>query len=390
MSNGASDPFVDIFGKAIGRPGSAGVSERARPVPVEMAMTAEAAQPSGKSGKDFVMKNVLSFLFALLLLSSVTASAAVKLKFAHGEPEKQSYGVFATMFAENLKSVSKGQMLCTVFPNGVVGSEVEAGQKVKQGTLQMAIVTAANAGSFSPAVNVLTFPYLFSGPEDIMGEKGYLRPGSPLRERLAQRVLDDTGTMRLLAVGTNGFRLLFTKKPVTRMSDLKGVKLRLAASPVMQRTWETWGASAYAMAWSETFTAIQQGVMDAFECPTNILLYNGFYPYTPHVAENLYYCPQIFLIFVNEKWYRKLTPEQRSFLEEAAAKNEREHFAWVQAEYDEVKRQLLGHGVQFHDITDVERWKEKAVALWPEFAGLSGGKAWVDGVMRFRESGSFE
>ena len=150
--------------------------------------------------------------------------------------------------------------------------------------------------------------------------------------------------MRLIAVGTNGFRLLFTKKPVTKMGDLKGIKLRLAASPVMQRTWETWGASAYAMAWSETFTAIQQGVMDAFECPTNILLYNGFYPYTSHVAENLYYCPQIFLILVNERWYQNLSPEQKIFLNEAAAINELEHFAWVQAEYDDVRKQLVNHG----------------------------------------------
>jgi len=336
------------------------------------------------------MKRFLIPLAAVILLSASHAFAAVNIKFAHGEPEKQSYGVFADMFAENLKKVSKGEMNCTVFPNGVVGSEVVAGQKVKQGTLQMAIVTAANAGSFSPSVNVLTFPYLFSGPEDIMGEKGYLRPGSAFRERLAKRILDDTGNMRLIAVGTNGFRLLFTKKPVTKMSDLKGIKLRLAASPVMQKTWETWGASAYAMAWSETFTAIQQGVMDAFECPTNILLYNGFYPYTNHVAENLYYCPQIFLILVNERWYQKLSADQKRYLNEAAAINELQHFAWVQAEYDDVRKQLVGHGVQFHNIADVERWKEKAVALWPDFAEMSGGKAWVDAVMRFQKTGSFE
>ena len=336
------------------------------------------------------MKRLLGLVVATLLLSSVNVFAAVNIKFAHGEPEKQSYGVFATMFAENLKKGSNGEMNCTVFPNGVVGSEMVAGQKVKQGTLQMAIVTAANAGSFSPCVNVLTFPYLFSGPEDIMGEKGYLRPGSAFREELTKRILADTGSMRLIAVGTNGFRLLFTKKPVTKMGDLKGIKLRLAASPVMQRTWETWGASAYAMAWSETFTAIQQGVMDAFECPTNILLYNGFYPYTNHVAENLYYCPQIFLILVNERWYQNLSPEQKSFLNEAAAINELEHFAWVQAEYDDVRKQLVNHGVEFHDINDVEQWKANAIALWPDFAEMSGGKEWVEGVMRFQKTGSFK
>ena len=81
------------------------------------------------------MKRLLGLVVATLLLSSVNVFAAVNIKFAHGEPEKQSYGVFATMFAENLKEVSNGEMNCTVFPNGVVGSEMVAGQKVKQGPL---------------------------------------------------------------------------------------------------------------------------------------------------------------------------------------------------------------------------------------------------------------
>ena len=154
------------------------------------------------------MKRLLGLVVATLLLSSVNVFAAVNIKFAHGEPEKQSYGVFATMFAENLKKVSNGEMNWTVFPNGVVGSEMVAGQKVKQGTLQMAIVTAANAGSFSPCVNVLTFPYLFSGPEDIMGEKGYLRPGSAFREELTKRMAADaelnfSGALALLSNGGN-------------------------------------------------------------------------------------------------------------------------------------------------------------------------------------------
>ncbi len=143
------------------------------------------------------------------------------------------------------------------------------------------------------------------------------------------------------------------------------------------------------MAWSETFTAVQQGVMDAFECPTNILLYNGFYPYTNHVAENLYYCPQIFLIVVSERWYKNLSDQEKAWLKEAAEKTEMDHFAWISNEYDDVKRQLLEHNVQFHQITDVEQWKEKSVALWPDFVEFSGGKDWVDSVQRFKETGKF-
>lgn len=333
-------------------------------------------------------KIIYAFMMVFLFVSS--ANAATKFRFAHGEPEKNSYGIFADMFAANIAEISKGAMACQVFPNGVIGSETEAGQKVKGGTLQMAILTAANAGQFSQSLNVLTFPYMFSGPEDLMGETGYLRSDSPFREKVAEKLLADAGTMRLLAIGTNTFRLLFTKKPVTKLEDLKGIKVRIATSPALQRTWETWGASPYPLAWSETFTAVQQGVMDAFECPTNILLYNGFYPYTNHVAENLYYCPQIFLIVVSERWYSKLSDQEKAWLSEAAVKTEAEHFAWISTEYDDVKKQLLEHDVQFHQITDVDQWKEKAVALWPDFVEFSGGKEWVDSILKFKDTGSFE
>ena len=77
-------------------------------------------------------------------------------------------------------------------------------------------------------------------------------------------------------------------------------------------------------------------------------------------------------------------------MNEAAAINELEHFAWVQAEYDDVRKQLVNHGVEFHDINDVEQWKANAIALWPDFAEMSGGKEWVEGVMRFQKTGSFK
>ena len=50
----------------------------------------------------------------------------------------------------------------------------------------------------------------------------------------------------------------------------------------------------------------------------------------------------------------------------------------------------MNHGVEFHDINDVEQWKANAIALWPDFAEMSGGKEWVEGVMRFQKTGSFK
>lgn len=318
------------------------------------------------------------------------ASAALTIKFAHGEPEDQTYGIYASMLAKQIESLSKGEMGCTIYANGTMGAELELGQKVQQGTLNMALVSSTNAGSLAPSVNVLTLPYLFENTEMLMGEKGYLRAGSPFFEKLSERILKESGRLRMLGVGTNGFRLLFSKpRPITALADLKGLKLRLPPSPVLQRTWEAWGAAAYPIAWSETFTAIQQGVADAYESPLDTLLKSGFYPYTKYVTENLTYSAQSFLLLVNEKWFSRLSAEQQKTLRDAAAANDVAHFAWVQEQHSKVKKDLEAKGVTFYSTTDSAQWEAVAMSLWPEFAKICGGQEWVDMVLRFKKNGSF-
>lgn len=337
------------------------------------------------------MKKILWGLAAWMFFCSLgLAQAAVRVKFAHGEADDQAYGVYASMFAKKLEALSKGEMTCTIFSNATMGAELELGQKVQQGTLNMAIVTSTNAGSLAPSVNVLGLPYIFDSSESLMGEKGLLRSGSPFFNELRERILQESGRLRLIGVGTNGFRLLFSKpRPVTSMAELKGLKLRLPPSPVLQRTWEAWGAAAYPIAWSETFTAIQQGVADAYESPLDTLLKSGFYPYTKYVTENLAYSAQSFLLLVNDRWFARLTPEQQALLMEAARLNDMEHFAWVQRQSARIRKELEAKGVTFHRITDAPEWERVAVRLWPDFADICGGREWLDRVLRYREHGSF-
>ena len=337
------------------------------------------------------MKNAL-FLCALAaaFFLGTSVQAAVSIRFAHGEAEDQTYGVYATMFAKKVEQLSQGEIKCTVFANGVMGAELQAGQKVQQGTLQMALVTSSNVGSLAPSANIMALPYLFDSPDMLMGAEGYLRIGSPFREELGKRILSESGKLRLLGVGTNGFRLLFTKpKPVTSLADLKGLKLRLPANPVLQRLWENWGAGAYPIAWSETFTAIQQGVADAYESPLDTLLKSGFYPYTKFVTENLTYTPQSFFLLVNEGWFKKQPEKIQKLILQAASENDVEHFAWVQEQYDNVKKQLTEKGVSFYQASDIAEWEKKAIAIWPELAKYCGGQEWVDMVLRLKKTKSF-
>lgn len=351
----------------------------------EACTTIEGTHMEGKMKQRFFIFFILAFC-----LGAGPASAALTITFAHGEPEDQTYGVYASMLAHKLQTLSGGDIRCTIFANGTMGSELELGQKVQQGTLNMALVSSTNVGALAPSANILNLPYLFDSPDSLMGEKGYLRSNSPFFQALSERILKESGRLRLLGAGTNGFRLLFSKPhPVTSLEELKGLKLRLPPSPVLQRTWEAWGAAAYPIAWSETFTAIQQGVADAYESPLDTLLKSGFYPYTRYVTENLTYAPQSFLLLVNEKWFARLSEEQKKLLRQAASENDTEHFHWVQVQEEDIKKALEGKGVTFYRVTDAERWQAIAMRLWPEFVKICGGETWVDQVLRFKRTGSF-
>src|SRR5690606_1219237 len=114
---------------------------------------------------------------------------------------------------------------------------------------------------------------------------------------LNRRVLEESGSVRIIGGFTNGFRKFFAKDRCVRtLADLKGLKIRMPKNPVMEELWHAWGVSTYPIAWSETFGAIQQGVVDAFDSPLDVILKMGFYKHIKYVTDTHYLPQAAFLI----------------------------------------------------------------------------------------------
>lgn len=316
------------------------------------------------------------------------ADARLTVKIAQCCPADQAYGVYAHGFADKLSAASNGEIVVETLDGGVMGSEQEMAQQVQLGTLQMAAITSNNVAQLAPSINVLVLPYMNGSMEELLGEKGLLVPG-PWLDELNRRVLRESGTLRVLGGFSNDFRKLFTRdRCVRRLGDLQGLKIRVPKNPVMEAMWGAWGVSTYPIAWSETFGAIQQGVVDAFDSPLDVIPRMGFHEHINYVIDT-HYLPQAALLIVNEPWFRSLSEQDRQLLLNTAAANDQWHYAWVKADQKKLRQTLSAeHGTTFCELEDAEEWKARAVSTWPDLYGLvGGGEAWIAATQEYKKTG---
>ena len=149
-----------------------------------------------------------------------------------------------------------------LFPNGQLGSEEDTVNEAAMGTLDMSVLAINNLAPFSPTLSVLTLPYIVRNADEartlVQGEIG--------RELVDNTVRD--AQVRIVGWAFSGFRVLTnSRRPVMDPEDLSGMVIRVPKNEVMIETYQAWGINPSPLAWSETFTALQQKVVDGQDNP---------------------------------------------------------------------------------------------------------------------------
>jgi TRAP-type C4-dicarboxylate transport system substrate-binding protein len=271
-------------------------------------------------------------------------------------------------FADRVKANSNGEIEVQVLDGGVMGTEQAIAQKVQLGVVQMGWVTSNNVAQLAPSLNVLVLPYMNSDLDSLTGKGGLLRSG-PYRDALNKRVLAESGSLRVIGGYTNNFRRIFTKKAcVNTIDDLKGLKIRAPKNPVMTAMWSAWGMSTYPIAWGETFGAIAQGVVDAFDSPTDVILKMGFHQHIKYITE-INYLPLTAVAIINNDWFSKLSPADQAIILKSTEETDLYHAQWVKDVETSVKKALMEkHGVSFGSSTSPRvsrRRRERTFASRP-------------------------
>lgn len=326
--------------------------------------------------RNFKLISVL-FVTACLLFLVTGEASAKRFKIAVGDAAGGTQDALGKKFVELLKEKSGGKHSAKLFHNGQLGSEQDTVNDAALGTLDFSILAINNITPFSPSVGVFTLPYVILSLDDAIK----LTQGDVGKELVDNTIRD--ANVRIIGWAYSGFRVLTnSKKPIKSVADLEGVVVRVPKNAIMLATYKSWGINATPMAWSETFTALQQKVVDGQDNPYVTVHAMKFYEVQKYVT-NLRYLFSIEPLIVSESIFQGLNEKTQKAVLEAGKEATDYSAQYLRDNEAAIKEDLMAKGMQIDDPADGEKeFIDRATkAVWPKFYDSIGGKEKLDNVM---------
>src|SRR5438309_3977950 len=300
------------------------------------------------------MQNLGRFLAAVVAASTMLVSAgahaqeAKHYRFAYDQPKTTGYGILGDIFANKLKELSKGAMLIDQYPGAQLGQEPQVLQLVKSGDVEFCISSSANAATLSPQAGVMSMHFLFRSEAHLIKAIADPEVGKAVKTMIAETVQG----AHVLALATLGLRSMYSKREIKNIGDLKGLKVRVQATPTEDTMFPAYGAQIVHMPFGSVYTSLQTGVVDVAENGVNVYLANKHYDVAPvlsmteHEANNS-------LVWVSDKLWNSLTPEQQGWVQAAADEvNSKQPAKAIELEHQSQEK-LKSIGVKI--VTEVDK-----------------------------------
>ncbi len=303
------------------------------------------------------LSKVLGAVVAAIVFSTASAAAQeVKhYRFAYDQPKTTGYGILGDIFADKLKELSKGTMIIDQYPGAQLGQEPQVLQLVKNGDVEFCISSSANAATLSPQAGVMSMHFLFRSEDHLIKAMADPEVSKAVKAMIAETVQG----ARVIGLATLGLRSMYSKREIKNIADIKGLKVRVQATPTEDTTFPAYGAQIVHMPFGSVYTSLQTGVVDVAENGVNVYLANKHYEVAPvlsmteHEANNS-------LVWVSDKLWNSLTPEQQGWVQGAADEVNRTQPAKALALEHQSADKLTSMGVKV--VTDVDKSGFIAVA----------------------------
>src|ERR1044071_1113884 len=239
-------------------------------------------------------------LASSLLALAVSAAAQDKMVIKASDVHPPGYPNIVAMknMGKKLEKETNGRITMQMYHSMQLGGEKEMIEQAQVGALQIARISVGALGPVIDELNVFNMPFIFR-------DEAHMRKviDGPIGNELLEKISANPGT-RLIALGwmDAGTPNVYSNKPVTKPSDLKGMKVRMMGNPIFVETMNAMGGNGVAMGFNELYSAMQTGVVDGAENnePT-VLAQNHYqvakiYSLTGHLI-----IPEIF-VFSKRTW----------------------------------------------------------------------------------------
>jgi len=309
------------------------------------------------------MRMRLLTLCSGLALSALLSSAELahaqdveerRLKLAFLPTAQHPIGLGAKRFAEIVGEQSGGKMDVRLFPGGVLGGDLQVVSALQGGTVEMTILVTSLLAANVTDYLLLDAPFLFDNEQE------------------ADAILDGPVGQALLAklpekglVGLGYFEFGFrhftnSRRPIEKLEDLQGLKIRVSQTPLFIDFVNALGASATPLAIPELYTALEQKAVDGTDAPLSFIRLQKYDEVQKYLVLTKHlYNPQV--ILVSKKIWDQLTNDEQMILQQAA-QEARAYQRQTSREQDAIELEALKQSMEVTEMPpeELEKMRDKA------------------------------
>ena len=313
---------------------------------------------------------------AIGLAAVAPAMAQTTMKINIALAQNSHYGVAIDTFAREVEKRTNGRYRIQTFYSAALGAERESVEGVQLGTLDLTLTSTGPLPNFVPEIAILDIPFLF---------RDYAQARAVLDGPIGQEMLAKFPPKGMvgLAWAENGFRhMTNSKHPVNLPDDLKGLKMRTMENPIHIEAYRQFGILPTPMAFTEVFTALQQGTVDGQENPLSVITaakldqVQKYLSLTGHV-----YSPAVFLM--NKAQWDKLSAADRQAFLDAAKEGVKANRARVDEDERRAVADLRAKGMLVVENLDKSRFQAVLVPVYADF-GKRFGQDNIDRIKNYK------
>ena len=286
---------------------------------------------------------------ALLAATSSFAQFAERtIKFTNGVNEDHSVGVGVRKMQEVLNAKTGGKMKINAFWGGSAGGDLAAAQATRAGTQEIVCTSGSALAGIVKELGAFDLPFLFANEQE-----AYAVLDGPAGQYFNKK-LDAAGLVNL-AYWENGFRnLTNSRRPVAKMEDFDGMKVRVMQNAIFIDTFKTLGSNPTPMAFGEVFVALDTKTIDGQENPFATIETSKLYEVQKYLSVTRHaYSP--FFVLYSKKLWDQLNAQEQAALREAALEGQTVQREASRAQDQKSLAMLKARGMQVSEFSAEER-----------------------------------
>ena len=293
-----------------------------------------------------------------------TEQFKIVLRLSHVFAPKEELTHFMDLVAERINAKTQGAVTIITFPQGQIAAYKDSVEMVVRGAHFISVEDPSYIGDYAPEFTALVGPMLYQNYDEYVA-----LVNTPLVQRWVENI--ETKGIKVLSLQyIFGFRNLITDKVIRTPADLAGVKLRTPGSKLFIETLNAMGANATPLPWGETFSAVQQGVVDGLEGSEFTNLATKVYETgKKNVALTNHFLGTCG-VYISTKVWQEIPVKYQNIIAAEFSKGADEMIALLKHKHLEVVAALQANGVKFNDI-DRTAFEERTRAVFETMPGVN-------------------